>query len=82
MKNYIPTQKDEVLQYLQEHKTITALEGFNKLFIIDLAGCIRDLRKVYVITDEWIERTNFYGRATRYKKYIFKGKKQGVKQNG
>lgn len=79
MKNYIPTHKDEVLFYLKKHKTITAMEGFTKLFIVDLAGCIRDLRKIYNITDVWVERQNYYGRITKYKKYIFKGKKQGVK---
>jgi len=71
-----PTQKEEVLQYLEDHGSITALDGFLKLFVIDLAGCIRDLRKVYIIEDEWIHKTNFYGRQIKYKKYIYKGKKK------
>lgn len=75
MKDHIPTQKEEVLQYLQRYRHITALEGFNKLYIIDLAGCIRDLRRTYIITDEWVTRTNFYGRTVQYKRYIYVGKK-------
>lgn len=70
-----PTQKDEVLWYLQKYGSITALEGFNKLYVVDLAGCIRDLRKVYEITDEWIHKTSRLGRQIAFKRYIFVGKK-------
>lgn len=75
MKYRIPNQKEEVLAYLKKHKTITAMEGFNKLYTVDLAGCIRDLRKVYVIDDIWVEKTNFWGRRVKYKKYILVRKK-------
>lgn len=76
MRNEIPSQKEEVMMWFEKHGAITALEAFNKLYIIDLASIIRTLRKVYRIDDVWIEKTNFYGRQTRYKKYIFVGKKQ------
>ena len=75
MKDRIPTQNEEVLAYLKKHKTITAMEGFTKLYIVDLAGCIRDLRKVYVIDDVWVEKTNFWGKKVRYKKYNLVRKK-------
>lgn len=71
-----PTQKDDVLWYLQKNGSITALEGFNELFIVDLAGCIRDLRREYKISDEWIHKTNRRGRKIQYKRYIYEGKKE------
>ena len=71
-----PTQKDDVLWFLQSYGTITALQGFNELFIVDLAGCIRDLRREYKISDEWIHRTNRRGRKIQYKRYIYEGKKE------
>lgn len=72
----IPSQKDEVLWWLQKHGSITAFEGFNKLYIIDLAGCIRDLRFEYNITDEWVHKKGRLGRPVSYKKYIYLGKKE------
>lgn len=70
-----PTQYEQVLWYLQTYGTITALEGFKDLYIIDLAGCIRDLRKNYIIEDEWIHKNNRFGKPIKYKKYIYKGEK-------
>lgn len=78
MAEHRPTQQEEVLWYLKTYGTITALEGFKELYIIDLAGCIRHLRKLYIIPDEWIHKTNRFGRAIRYKRYIYEGKKKGV----
>lgn len=70
----------EVLYYLRKHGTITAFEGFSKLYIVDLAGVIRDLRKHHDIADEWIYKTNIYGRPIKYKRYIYVGEKQiGIK---
>lgn len=70
-----PTQKEEVLRYLKTYGTITALEGFTELYIIDIAGCIRDLRKTHIINDEWIHKTNRFGRPISFKKYIYVGEK-------
>ena len=70
-----PTQKEEVLRYLQEFGTITAFEGFTELFIVDLASNIRDLRKKYIIDDEWIHKNNRFGKPIRFKKYIYVGEK-------
>lgn len=70
-----PTQKDEVLTYLQQWGSITALEGFTRLYVVDLAGCIRDLRKTHIINDEWIHKTNRFGRPISFKKYIYVGEK-------
>ncbi len=75
MKEPKLTQKDDVLWYLKKYGNITALEGFQVLFIVDLAGCIRTLRKEYNISDEWIHKTNRRGRQIKYKKYIYEGPK-------
>lgn len=71
MKETGITQYDEVLFHLQHKGTITALEGFVKYYIIDLAGVIRDIRKHHIVDDEWIEKVNTSGRRVRYKKYIY-----------
>lgn len=76
-----PTQYNEVLWYLKKYGTITALEGFTKLYIIDLAGVIRSLRKRFVIEDEWIHKNNIYGRPIRYKRYIYVGEKVELLKN-
>ena len=75
MKKLKPTtQKEEVLLYLKRKGSITALEGVDKLLIIDLAGVIRDLRKEMDISDIWITKKNIYGRYIRYKRYFIEPK--------
>lgn len=74
MSDY-PTQEQMVLWWLETYGTITALEGFTELYIIDLAGRIHALRKKYNIEDEWIYKNNRFGKPIKYKKYIYKGEK-------
>jgi len=64
------TRKEEVLLYLKQHGSITAFEGFKKLYIIDLAGIIRDLRKDFDIKYSWIYTKNKYGRPIQFKRYF------------
>lgn len=60
------TQKERVLDYLIENKTITSLECVYKLSIVDLQHSIMELRRDgYTITDEWINNGN--ARFKRYK---------------
>lgn len=48
------TQKDKVLNHLKKNGSITAIEAMNKYYIVDLAGCIRDLIKLGVkIEKRW-----------------------------
>lgn len=63
------TQKEEVLMWLSEHKTISTIEASTKLFIADLQGIIRNLKKDYVVLYKWIYTKNKYGRPVRYKRY-------------
>lgn len=70
-KNLLPTsQTEEVLFYLKRYGKITTLEASTKLFIMDLQGIIRNLRKSMVINDEWVYKKNKFGRPCRYKRYF------------
>ena len=62
--------KDRILKYLEEHKTITTLESVYQLGITDPQHYIMELRNEgYPITDEWIRGTNRVGQRIKYKKY-------------
>lgn len=64
------THKKAVLTWWRTHKYISAMEGFTKLFIVDLAGVIRDLKESgYEIHSKWAYTVNIYGTEVRYKKY-------------
>ena len=53
MRNRL-TQKERVLKYLQDFKSITSLECVYRLNIVDLQHAIMELRKDgYNITDTW-----------------------------
>lgn len=74
MSNY-KTQKEIVLQYLQEHGSITSKECMNKLDICDLQKAIQLLREEnYDIKDKWIKKINKYGKPIKFKKYMLGGK--------
>lgn len=66
-----PTQKEEVLMYLKEHGTISTIEASTKLFVADLQGVIRHIKKDYKISWKWVYTHSKYGRPTQYKKYKF-----------
>lgn len=73
MSNY-KTQKEIVLQYLQEHGSITSKECMNKLDICDLQKAIQLLREEnYDIKDKWIKKINKYGKPIKFKKYMLGG---------
>lgn len=63
------TQTEEVLLYLRKHGRITTMEAATKLFIADLQGVIRNLKKKMIINYEWVYKKNIYGRPIRYKRY-------------
>lgn len=70
-RKFIPqTQKEEVLYYLKKYGRITTIQASNELYIADLQGVIRNLRKVIDISDEWVYRKNKFGRPCRYKRYF------------
>lgn len=60
------SQKQKILEYLINNKTITSLECVYKLSIVDLQHAIMELRRDgFNITDEWIN--NGDARFKRYK---------------
>jgi len=68
------SQKDRVLQYLEQNGSITSVECFEKLQIVDLQRAIYLLKKEnYSIKDEWIKKQNVYGKPVKFKKYSLEG---------
>lgn len=73
------TQKELVLQYLQDHGSITSKECMNKLDICDLQKAIQLLREEnYDIKDKWIKKINKYGKSIKFKKYMLGGNSNGI----
>ena len=59
-----------VLDYLEKYETITTMECFQNLAIVDLQKAICNLRQDgYKITDKWITKQNAMGRNIKYKEY-------------
>lgn len=59
------TQKDKVLSHLEKNGSITAIEAMQQYYIVDLAGCIRDLIK----TGTQIEKRWEKNSRTRWIRY-------------
>lgn len=63
-------QKQRILKFLEENKTITTLESVMELGITDPQHYIMELRNEgYKITDKWINGTNRVGKKIKYKRY-------------
>lgn len=56
------TLKQAVLRHLKEYKSITSFEAFTEYGATRLSAIIFELRKTHIIADEWIERTNRFGK--------------------
>lgn len=68
------SQKERVLNYLERYGSITSIECYEKLRIVDLQRAIFLLRKEnYNIKDEWIKKENGYGRPVKFKRYSLEG---------
>jgi hypothetical protein len=64
------SQKLQILNYLEKHKTINSFKCFIELQIVDLQHAIYELRKEgYNISDKWITKTNKKGKSIKYKEY-------------
>lgn len=64
------TQYERVHDYIREHGSITALEAVNALGCIDLAGRVRDLRKLGVAVKSTPEIVkNRFGEPCRIVRY-------------
>ena len=74
MEQGVMTQKERVLDWLNEHpEGITQLDAYS-ISVTRLAEIIRVLKCAGVaITDVWEAGKNKYGQTTRYKRYFLKG---------
>ncbi len=64
------TQKDRILQYIREFKSISSWEAYADLGITQLGARIDQLKKEgYEFRSEWESSTNRYGDKTEYKRY-------------
>ena len=61
--------RNQIINYMKENKTITTYEAFIELGCSRLAEYIRQIKKEYVVCDEWITTTNRNGEKKRYKQY-------------
>lgn len=61
--------RERVLQYIKDFGSITTYEAFIELGCSRLSEYIRQLKKEYMIVDEWIATTNRYGEKVKFKKY-------------
>lgn len=64
------TQKDRILQYIREFKSISSWEAYADLGITQLGARIDQLKKEgYEFRSEWESSTNRYGDKVDYKRY-------------
>ncbi len=65
------SQCERIVQYINQHGSITPLEAVNDLGCMRLASRITDLKQRGVsIISEWEEGKNRRGEKTRYKRYF------------
>ena len=76
--NSNPTQAQRILDYMQEHGSITQLEALKDLGVFRLASRISELRKNgHQISSQMVKVENRYGETCRVKRYSLKGDVHG-----
>ena len=66
------SQCERIVQYINQHGSISTLEAFTDLGCTRLASRITDLkRQGYNIKSEYTEGKNRYGEKVYFKKYSF-----------
>lgn len=76
--NTNPTQAQRVLDYIQEHGSITQLTALNELGVFRLASRISELKKRgYSIESKFVSVSNRYGEECRVKQYSLGGGADG-----
>ena len=65
------SQCERIVQYINQHGSITPLDAVNDLGCMRLASRITDLKQRGVnVISEWEEGKNRRGEKTRYKRYF------------
>lgn len=69
-KEHKPTQNQRILDYIDKHGSITALEAMRDIGCMRLAARIADLKELgYPIVSETVTVDNRYGEKCHVKKY-------------
>ena len=64
-------QRKRVLDFMNNHGSITRLQAYDSLGITELPKRISEMKKAGIpIGDEWVEVVNRYGEKTRVKAYF------------
>lgn len=64
------TQRDRVLQYIQEHGYITAADAFSQIGCTQVATRISELKdRGYKFRKERVKKKNIYGDPTHFDRY-------------
>lgn len=64
------TQKELIIQYMNDFGSITTIEAFSDLGITKLTTRISELRRDgYVIASKRIEKKNRYGKKVKFNRY-------------
>lgn len=67
-----------LLDYLQQHGSVTGLQALSELGIMNYKGRIHDLRKMgYTIRTDYITRMNAHGDVKTFAQYTLKGDDNG-----
>ena len=67
-----------LLDYLQQHGSVTGLQALSELGIMNYKGRIHDLRKLgYTIRTDYITRMNAHGEKKTFARYTLKGEDNG-----
>ena len=67
-----------LLDYLQQHGSVTGLQALSELGIMNYKGRIHDLRKLgYTIRTDYITRMNAHGDVKTFAQYTLKGEDNG-----
>lgn len=73
-KEKAPTQCEEILMFIREHGSITAVQAATALLIMNFTARISDLRRQGVdIRTETITKRNKYKRLVSFKRYWIGG---------
>lgn len=79
--NSNPTQAQRILDYMQEHGSITQLEALKDLGVFRLASRISELRKNgHQISSQMVKVENRYGETCRVKRYCLSCEQTEVRQ--
>ena len=67
------SQKQQVLEHLKLHRSITPIEALNMYASFRLSAIIFELRKEHYINTILVDDVNKFGKPVQYAKYMYVG---------